>query len=516
MADVSANLGRWHVPVILATFYRGVPSAMIVMMINFAAPRLDFWCRDAILDDDEGGGLAAANASACWLTVNGSRVRCTAWEFDHSSFQSTIVEDWSLVCDRAWMRSVSQSICLLGMFFGNFFFAHISDRYGRRITVLLTSLLMLIFGVMTAFSWSLTVFNITRFIASLGVGGIQSTTATLFVETVPSRYRLLFGATFGAGWISGQLGLVAVAYLVRHWFTLQLVVSLLSLPLIINWWFLGESPRWLLSQGRTAEASKELRRAAYLNGSQPTAAPAVARANESSADSPDKNSNLWSLLKRPILRRFTLVFFIASFSHRLRYFHLTYASALLSGDLFVNYAVVHVVELPGKLLFGALAVKFLWRRPTLAGCFIVASAALLGSLALTPDATWARVGLNAVSMLAMSGAADVLSVFAAEVFPTCMRTVGVGAAYMASCIGATVAPLMVMEGAPTGLNEGIVCFLQLLAVFALLLVPETLHRSLPDTIEEAEAGTKETTKPKEEKALQVLAPSEADREAALA
>lgn len=514
MADVTAKLGRWHVPVILATFYRGVPSAMIVMMINFAAPRLEFWCRDAILDDGE--GPAAANATACWLTINGSRVRCSAWEFDHSRFQSTIVEDWSLVCDRGWMRSVSQSVCLMGMFFGNFLFAYISDRFGRRITVLLTSLLMLIFGVMTAFSWSLTVFNITRFIASLGVGGIQSTTATLFVETMPSRYRLLFGATFGAGWISGQLGLVAVAYLVRHWFTLQLVVSLLSLPLLINWWFLPESPRWLLSQGRTAEASKELRRAASLNGGQPTAPAAAARATDSQAVSPDKNSNLLNLLKRPILRRFTLAFFIASFAHRLRYFHLTYASALLSGDLFVNYAIVHVVELPGKLLFGALAVKFLWRRPTLAGCFVVAAAALLGSLALNPDATWARVGLNAVSMLAMSGAADVLSVFAAEVFPTCMRTVGVGAAYMASCIGATAAPLMVMEGAPTGLNEGIVCFLQLLAILALLMVPETLHRNLPDTVEEAESGSKERSKPKEEKALQVLAQSEADRDAAVA
>lgn len=102
MADVTANLGRWHVPVILATFYRGVPSAMIVMMINFAAPRLDFWCRDAILADDEGAGPGAANATACWLTINGSRVRCTAWEFDHSNFQSTIIEDVSAGTRKAY------------------------------------------------------------------------------------------------------------------------------------------------------------------------------------------------------------------------------------------------------------------------------------------------------------------------------------------------------------------------------------------------------------------------------
>lgn len=509
MADATPDLGRWHIPVVLATFYRGVPSAMIVMVINFAAPRLHYWCRDAILEDEGTGD--PTNTSACWLHINGSRVRCEAWEFDHDTFSSTIVEDWSLVCDRAWMRSVSQSVCLMGMFFGNFLFSHVSDRYGRRITVLLTSLLMLIFGVITAFSWSLTMFNITRFVASLGVGGIQSTTATLFVETVPSRYRLLFGATYGAGWICGQLGLVAVAWFVRRWFMLQLTVSLLSLPLVLNWWFLPESPRWLLSQGRTAEASKELRRAAALNGSLGNgelAAPPATRAATGAAGSTDNGFNFVNLLKRPKLRRFTIVFFIASFAHRLRYFHLTYSSALLSGDLFVNYAIVHVMELPGKLLLGALAVKFLWRRPTLAGCFIVAAAALLVALALTHESTWARVALNAVSMLSMSGAADLLSVFAAEVFPTCLRTVGLGSSYMAACVGATVAPLMVMEGAPAGVNEGILCFLQLLAVLSLLLVPETLHRSLPDTIEEAESGFREKDSPKNEKVLEVLASQE--------
>ncbi|KAK8782459.1 hypothetical protein V5799_016199 [Amblyomma americanum] len=192
MADATPDLGRWHIPVILATFYRGVPSAMIVMVINFAAPRLHYWCRDAILED-EGTEGPAINASACWLHVNGSRVRCEAWEFDHDTFTSTIVED----------------------------------------------------------------------------------------------------------------------------------------------------------------------------------------------ESTKKGFNFVNLLKSPKLRRFTMVFFITSFAHRLRYFHLTYSSALLSGDLFVNYAIVHVMELPGKLLLGALAVKFLWRRPTLAGCFIVAAAALLGSLAVT-------------------------------------------------------------------------------------------------------------------------------------
>lgn len=60
--------------------------------------------------------------------------------------------------------------------------------------------------------------------------------------------------------------LPGVAYLIRDWKILQLVLSAPSVLLFVTWYFLPESPRWLLRKGRIQEAEAILRQAAERNG----------------------------------------------------------------------------------------------------------------------------------------------------------------------------------------------------------------------------------------------------------
>jgi OCT family organic cation transporter-like MFS transporter 4/5 len=64
--------------------------------------------------------------------------------------------------------------------------------------------------------------------------------------------------------------LPGVAYYVRDWRHLQLALSAPSVILIFTWWFLPESPRWLLRKGRIVEAENILRQAAETNGRKKT------------------------------------------------------------------------------------------------------------------------------------------------------------------------------------------------------------------------------------------------------
>lgn len=274
MADVSESVGfgLWQVPVVLVSFYRGVPSAMLMMVINFAAPRTSFWCYNSTRGEDDVSAVGSdppsnvtALSSQCFVAGANGSIKCDAWVYDHSTFSRTLIEEWDMVCDRNWLRSLTQSVYLVGMFFGNLVFSHLSDRYGRKITTLLTSLVMLTSGVACSFSSSFIVFNIIRFITSLGTGGAQSTSVTLFVETVPSRYRTFYVISCGCGWVLGQLALTAVAYAIRDWRYLQLACAMSSLPLVIVCWHLPESPRWLLTRGERNKAICELRRAAAMN-----------------------------------------------------------------------------------------------------------------------------------------------------------------------------------------------------------------------------------------------------------
>ncbi|KAJ8279546.1 hypothetical protein COCON_G00066120 [Conger conger] len=65
----------------------------------------------------------------------------------------------------------------------------------------------------------------------------------------------------------GQILLSGIAYGVRQWRTLQLVLSTPALGFAIYYWILPESARWLLSQGKQEEAWVLIQKAARANKS---------------------------------------------------------------------------------------------------------------------------------------------------------------------------------------------------------------------------------------------------------
>lgn len=56
-----------------------------------------------------------------------------------------------------------------------------------------------------------------------------------------------------------------LAYLLRSWWKLQLVFAIFSLLLSSYYFLVPESPRWLLENGRSAEAKAVLLRIAQVN-----------------------------------------------------------------------------------------------------------------------------------------------------------------------------------------------------------------------------------------------------------
>ncbi|KAG0728064.1 Solute carrier family 22 member 6 [Chionoecetes opilio] len=56
---------------------------------------------------------------------------CTKWDFDTSTFSSTVTSEFSLVCERRYLRVVHQSIFMSGVMVGTLFSGFLVDRYGR-------------------------------------------------------------------------------------------------------------------------------------------------------------------------------------------------------------------------------------------------------------------------------------------------------------------------------------------------------------------------------------------------
>ncbi|XP_060159041.1 solute carrier family 22 member 6 isoform X4 [Globicephala melas] len=61
----------------------------------------------------------------------GATEPCThGWIYDNSTFPSTIVMEWDLVCSRRALRQLAQSLYMVGVLLGAMIFGHLADRCG--------------------------------------------------------------------------------------------------------------------------------------------------------------------------------------------------------------------------------------------------------------------------------------------------------------------------------------------------------------------------------------------------
>ena len=86
------------------------------------------------------------------------------------------------------------------------------------------------------------------------------------IECCGPKYRSDKLILAGVGWVLGCISLPGYAYLLQDFRYMQLF-SILPLILMLIWfWFLYESPRWQLINGKTKEAEQTIRKALVMNG----------------------------------------------------------------------------------------------------------------------------------------------------------------------------------------------------------------------------------------------------------
>jgi putative MFS transporter len=160
----------------------------------------------------------------------------------------------------AWLPLAGISGTVIGSFLWGWF----GDRIGRRASILLAAILFIATaacGSMPQYTWNF----VTCFVMGLGAGGMLPITFALMAETIPARHR---------GWLMVLIGGdVAGAYIIVSWLASTIGASdrfgwrilwLLGLPtgvllILLNRW-IPESPRYLLSHGRDAEAREVMER----------------------------------------------------------------------------------------------------------------------------------------------------------------------------------------------------------------------------------------------------------------
>ncbi|KAK7074009.1 hypothetical protein SK128_011647, partial [Halocaridina rubra] len=379
------------------------------------------------------------------------------WLFNTTQIFSSIVIDYNLVCDKAIYPTIGLSALNVGGIIGVYIFGSISDRFGRRVSFLVCLAIEQIFGLLTAFAPDFWSWTGCRFLVGLTVPAIYQIPFIIFtarpsfaaLELVGPSYRSFVTVMTCLFYVGGMLLLAGVAYLVRDWVHLCLVTSLPFFAYVIYWWFLPESPRWLLAQGRLLEASTILKKMAEVNKTElpqsflqqlkdrmlAQQAISVSSANKHT------QAGFCSACKTPNMRMKAILITIVWFANETVYVGLSYYGPAMGDNEYLSFFLACAVEVPSYLLCWIVMDR--WGRRWILGVgMIVGGIFAICTVLMPEDASVATLILYLVAKFAESAAFLIIYPFAAELYPTEIRGVGIGFSAYVGGLGLVIIPFI--------------------------------------------------------------------------
>ncbi|KAM3933953.1 solute carrier family 22 member 15 isoform 1-T2 [Leptodactylus fuscus] len=412
---------------------------------------------------------------------------------------TSISSEWSLVDTQAYKVSAASSVFFAGVLVGVVTFGQLSDRFGRKRVYVTGLALDVVFSLLNALSPGFFTFLGTRFIVGLMNGGMSLIAFVLLNECIGTTYWAIVGSLASLCFALGIAQFALIGYFVRWWRVLALVVNVQGVAILLLSLWIPESPRWLYAQGRLREAQDALLFLGRWNRSKPKPFTLSARQKDNAPP-----ENILSICRNAILRRRTLLMMWAWFVCSLVYYGLTLSTGDLGGNVYLNLALSGLAEVPAyPICMYLINHKSCGRRRSLSGFLSLSGAACLIIMAVAEKRVtgvhrtspgW-RSWLNSqtfslLGKLCISAAFNIVYIHTSELYPTTVRSRGMGACSMVSRFGGILAPFIPgMRSVHWSLPYVVFGGSGLSAGLLSLLLPETLNCPLPETLSDLQVST---------------------------
>ncbi|KAJ0735315.1 putative major facilitator, sugar transporter, major facilitator superfamily [Helianthus annuus] len=417
-------------------------------------------------------------------------------------------------------ESMITSVVFAGMLVGAYSWGVVSDKHGRRNGFLITATVTCVAGLLSSLAPNYICLIILRCLVGIGLGG-GPVLSSWFLEFIPAPSRGTWMVVFSAFWTVGTIFEASVAWFVMPTLGWRWLLAFSSLPsslLLIFYRVVPESPRYLCLKGRITEARIILEKVAKVNGQPLPEGVLVSdheiQLNEKSTEAEEahllsspngetvehgtkQNGSTMAMLFSPELIKPTLLLWVVFFGNAFSYYGLVLLTTELHNGRnscvpahlqpkhqelsYKDIFITSFAEFPG-LLISAFTIDKLGRKLSMSIMFFLCCLFLLPLVSHQPQTV--TTALLFLARVCITTTFTVVYIYAPEIYPTSVRTTGVGVGSSVGRIGGMICPLVAV-GLIHGCHQTAAILLFEFVIFSsgvcVLLFPfETSGRDLTD------------------------------------
>ncbi|XP_038059995.1 solute carrier family 22 member 13-like [Patiria miniata] len=420
-----------------------------------------------------------------------AKVPCKkGWEFDHSQFRTTIIEDWQLVCNDAGETNIMTAVFFGGFMAGSFIFGVFSDWFGRKKALMVSMVIWFLGALATPFTSAPWNYYIVRFVTGTGQLGRWVSGYVLLNEFVGAEWRIVAGVLIGVTYSFGYMTVALVAMAIRSWRALAFIPIIplfLSLFAVIP---LTESSRWLLTKGRVREAEEVIRKVGRWNKKDQKLPDVIfdeKEVHDFKEVSKGHVPSFYDLYLTPNMCFRTIILQYNWMTNSMVYYGLAFSTQELGFDTYWTFFLFGAVEIPA-LIYATIGVRVIGRKINMIGLELIGGVACLATIFLEDPI--ARTVVAMIGKFCITASFNIIYLWTSEMYPTPVRSATVGLCSVTARVGSIVAPfifnLAKLDNVTNDLHLIVFGAAAVVAGVLLIPLPETKGRDLPDTMREGE------------------------------